>query len=472
VHPRPARHPIIATALLAALAVPAAAQTPRGVLALPQGSPFLGGVPDTAPPGPPITVSLADAIRRSLDRNLGAVEALQDVDRASARRAGARSNLWPELHASLSASRRTTSLEAFGLPLGPEFPRVVGPYNVFDGRLFASQAIVDVASRRSVDAQTHEESAARLAYRGARDTVVLVTASLYLQTLAAGARVESVRAQMETSQALLDQARNMRESGLVAGLDVVRAEVRLLEDRQRATAAASDREKLQLQLARVIGLTPGQPFALSDQLPSVPAPQITLEEALERAYRERPDYLAALERVRAAEDSRRAAQADRLPTVRVSANYGAIGLTLPTALPTFDVSGLLDVPLFRGTTNARLAEAEVELRSRRAEAEDLRAGIDYDVRAAFLDLRSTGEQLQAAERGRDLAAQQLAQSRDRFSSGVASSVEVVQAQEAVARASEEYISALYGFNVSKALLARSLGTAESAVERYLGGAAR
>jgi outer membrane protein TolC len=132
--------------------------------------------------------------------------------------------------------------------------------------------------------------------------------------------------------------------------------------------------------------------------------------------------------------------------------------------------GAVTVPIFEGgRLHGRLIEADAELRDRRAEAEDLRAEIYYDVRTAFLDLDATSEQLQVATRNRDLAAQQLTQSRDRFAAGVASNIEVVQAQEAVAEASEQYISALYAFNVSKALLARSLGTAEQAVQRYLGG---
>ena len=76
--------------------------------------------------------------------------------------------------------------------------------------------------------------------------------------------------------------------------------------------------------------------------------------------------------------------------------------------------------------------------------------------------------LRNRQRSRDLAAQQLTQARDRFAAGVANNIEVIQAQEAVTLANEQYISALYGYNVSKALLARSLGTAEEAVQKYLG----
>jgi outer membrane protein TolC len=251
---------------------------------------------------------------------------------------------------------------------------------------------------------------------------------------------------------------------------VVRAEVRLLSDRQRATATANEREKMKLQLARVMGLPIGQEYTLSSDLPNVPVPQMTLDEALQRAYRDRPDYLAAQERVKAAEASRQSAVSGHLPTVQLNADYGAIGLTLPTSLPTFSVAGLVAVPIFQGgRTQAKVGEADAELRSRRAEAEDLKAEIYTDVRSAFLDLQATEVELTAATRGRELANQQLTQSRDRFASGVASNVEVVQAQEAVTMADEQFIAAQYGYYVAKALLARSLGTAEGAVQKYLGG---
>jgi outer membrane protein TolC len=191
------------------------------------------------------------------------------------------------------------------------------------------------------------------------------------------------------------------------------------------------------------------------------------------AYRDRPDYLAAQELVRAAEAKRAAVAAEVLPSVHVTADYGAIGLSRRTALPTFDIFGGLQIPIFQGgRTHGRLLEADADLRRRRAEAADLRAEVDYDVRSALLDLKSTSEQLQAATEARDLAGQQLAQSRDRFAAGVADNLEVIQAQEAVTLANEQYISALYGFNVSKALLAQSLGTAEEAVQKFLGGSIR
>src|SRR5262249_28247924 len=160
----------------------------------------------------------------------------------------------------------------------------------------------------------------------------------------------------------------------------------------------------------VIGLPLGQAFELSDDLPEVPPVDITLEVALDRAYKTRADYLAAVERVRAAEASRAAALAEALPSVRVTAEYGDNGLTVTDSHAVFAVAGAVNVPIFQGgRTHGKLLQADADLRARRAEAEDLRAGVYYDVRNAFLDLRSTAEQFEVATRGRDLANQQLVQ---------------------------------------------------------------
>jgi outer membrane protein TolC len=460
----------MAALLAAAVAIPVGAQTRSIAPSLPPGSPFLRGVPAPALSAQPLSLSIADAIRRALERNLAVLEAEERLGSAHGARLIALSDLLPHVSASMTESRRKSNLEAFGFPLRGEFPRIVGPFNVFDARVFATQALVDLAALNGARAEAHSLAAARHDYRSAREIVVLVAANLYLQTLAAAARAETARAQLGTAQALYTQAQDLRASGIVAGLDVVRAEVRLSGDRQRATAAANEFEKSKLQLARVIGLPVGQAFTLSDELPSVPVPEIGFEEALTRAYRDRPDYLAAQERFSAAAAQRSAVGAEVLPSLHLTADYGAIGLSAASALPTFNVTAAVNVPIFEGgRLQGRRLDADAVVRQRRAELDDLRAQIYYDVRTAFLDLQATGEELQTTTRARELATQQLEQSRDRFAAGVTSNIEVVQAQEAVTEANEQYIAALYGFSVAKALLARSVGTAESAVEKYLGG---
>lgn len=457
---------IVLTALLTA--APAQAQAPA--LALPRSSPFAGGIPSGTATAEPITLSIIQAVSRALEHNLGVLLAEQQTSAAAGERWIALSRLLPNASASITESRRKTNLEAFGFPLGPSFPRVVGPFNVFDARVLVSQSIFDADAMNQASAAAHRLAAAKHTYRGARSIVLLASANLYLEALAAESRSLAAEAQLASSQAIHQQAIDLRQGGIIAGLDVVRAEVRVSADRQRATAAANDAQKAKLQLARVIGLPIGQEFNLVDNIPLVPDEPMSMQQALEQAYANRSDYQAAIEELRAAESSRRAAIGDHLPSARVTADYGTIGLTPGSALPTFNLTAAIDVPIFEGgRQKGRLAQANAELKRRSAVVEDLKASVYYDVRTAFLDVESTRQQLDTATRGRELATQALQQSRDRFAAGVANNVEIIQAQEAVAEATEQAISAQYGLSVAKALLAQSIGNAEEALLKAVKG---
>lgn len=433
-------------------------------------SSFQRSVPSGAPTIEPLALTLTSAVQRAIEHNLGLLLAEQSVTQAGGARWRALSELLPNANATLAATRQKVNLEAFGFPLPEGIPSVVGPFNVFDARVHLAQSVFDARALNDVRAESHNVQAARFDVKNARDVVVLVSANAYSQAIAAEARAEAVRAQVETAQALFQQASDMKQSGLVAGIDVLRAEVQLDTVRQRRTAAETDYEKAKLQLARIIGLPAGQVFTLADRIRPTPFPDITVEQALDRAYKSRGDYLAALERVRAAEANRRAIVGELLPSVRVTADYGEIGLSPADAHASYNVTGGVSIPIFQGgRTRGRLLEADADLRRRTAEAEDLKAGVYYDVRTAFLDLQAGREQLQVATRTRELAASQLTQARDRFAAGVAGNIEVVQAQEAVALASDQYISALFVSNLATGNLIRALGAAEDVARQYLGG---
>ena len=440
------------------------------VTALPRNSPFAGGVPSGTATAQPITLTITQAVIRGLEHNLGVLLAEEGAASVNGDRLIALSKLLPNVTASLTESRRKTNLEAFGFPLGPTFPRVVGPFNVFDARVFLSQTVFDADAFNEASAASHRLAAARHTYRGARTIVMLASANMYLQSLAAQARSDAAQAQLTSSEAIHQQAIDLKQGGIIAGLDVLRAEVRLSSDRQRATAAANDAQKSKLQLARMIGLPIGQEFNLTNDIPLIPDNDVTLQQAVEQAYLSRDDYQAAIEQLKAAESARRAASGDRLPSVRVTADFGTIGLSAGSALSTFNVTGAVDVPIFEGgRQRGRIAQADAELKRRTAQLEDLKASVYYDVRTAVLELEATKQQVETATRGRALATQALQQSRDRFAAGVASNIEVIQAQEAVAEATEQAISAQYGLAIAKALLAESTGSAEATLMKIVKG---
>jgi outer membrane protein TolC len=430
-------------------------------------NPFMGSAPRGTATADTIQLTVKDAVQRALQFNLGLLLQEQAVKTAGGARWRALASLLPDVSAAGTSSRQVINLDAYGFPGEPS---IIGPFNVFDARVYVSQPILDLRAVNEARAASAKERAERLGVRTARDLVTLVAVNLYLESVAAASRIEAAHAQQATAETLFKQASDMKNAGVVAGIDVLRAQVQLQNQRQRTIRAENDFEKSKLQLARAIGLPSGQPFALTDQIPYAPLADVTLESALKTAFESRADYLAARERVTAAQSSRRAASAEHIPTLHLDADYGAIGQTPSDAHATFRIAGTLRVPLFdAGRSNARRIESEADLRRREAELEDFRGRVEYDVRSALLDLRAAGQQLEAAQANVTLAGQELEQARDRFAAGVAGSLEVSQAQQAVASASDSYIAALYAHNLAKASLARAVGTAEQSVMTFLGG---
>jgi outer membrane protein TolC len=430
---------------------------------------FLRGVPSGKATPEVLRLSLSTALDLGLKRNLGLLTGEQATRSAEASRYRALSGLLPDIIARTAETGEQFNLKALGFPGFPGINPILGPFNIFDARMLATQPILDFAALRKNRAGSESLLAARHSYQDARDIVVLVVADLYLQAVSGSSRIEASRAQVDTAQALYQRALEMKKAGVAPGIDVLRAQVELQARQQRLIFFRNEFEKQKLALARAIGLPVGQQFELTDRLPYSPPPPVTFDQALEEAYRSRADYRSALARVRAAEFSRQGAVAGRLPSLAFNGDYGDIGPRIWNSHGTFSATVSLNIPVFQGErVRADVLAADAALQLRKAELEDVRSGIDYEIRTAFLDLKSSGEQVQVARNSLDLAGEQLKQAQDRFSAGVTSSIEVVQAQEAVATADENYISSLHAYNLAKATLARALGGAEKSAREFLG----
>ena len=433
-------------------------------------SPFLGGVPNAPATTAPLALTLQDAIDRGLRQNLGLFLGEQGTRSAQAARLSARSGLLPNISAAVSYNDEQINLQAFGFGNFPGIAPIVGPFHVFDARVYASQSILNLTSLHKFRAGTENLRAAQLSYQDARDIVVLGVAGLYLQTIASQARIETAQAQFNTAETLYKRAVDMKQAGVVPAIDVLRSQVEMQALQQRVIVNQNDFEKQKLGIARAIGLPVGQPFTLADQVAYTPPPPLGVEQALQQALQNRADYRSAEARVTAAESTRRAATAERLPGLQVDANYGSIGFQPWQSHGTFTAGVTLAIPIFPGgRTQADILQADAALEQRKAELADLRNGVEQDIRVSLLDLKASGEQVAVAESAVKLAAEQLKQSQDRFTAGVADNLEVVQSQEAVATANENDISALFAYNLAKASLARALGGAEKMYLQFLRG---
>jgi len=407
-----------------------------------------------------------------LKQNLGLLLSSADIGYARGERWEQLSALLPHVTASPYVDVSQVSLAEFGFTFHiPGVPAVVGPFSYFDARADLTQTVFDWKEINKARSAAQSLKSAQYTYKDARDLVVLATGLAYLQAIADAARVETAAAQVKTAQALYDQAADQVKAGTSPAIDATRARVELQTRQQQWIQAKNDFAIQKLTLARVIGLASGQEFDLTDKSPYQPFEGITVDEALKRAYDSRSDFQAALADVRAAEYSQKAAFAGYLPSLSFSGDYGAAGMhPLTNSHGVFDARGTLTIPIFEGgSVHGDVLEADAQLRERRERLENLRGQIDTDVRTALLNLESSAELVTVAQSNIDLAEETLDQSRDRFRAGVTDTVEVVQAQEQVASAHEQYISSLFSYNHAKISLARAMGMAEEGVKEYFKG---
>ncbi|MGP0071299.1 MAG: TolC family protein [Bryobacteraceae bacterium] len=440
------------------------------------GGDFQGSVQDGKTPAGPVTLTLADAVKLGLAANLGVLTADDTVRATRADRLRALSNLLPSISVDASETSTQVNLAAFGfkfnLPpgLGFSIPTVVGPfqYSQLLGNL--SQTVWDPVSRRNWHASQESERASNLSARDSRELVVLAVAGAYLQTVATDARVASQRAQVDNAQAVYHQAEVRKEAGTNARIDVTRTLVELQSQQQRLNALASDLRKQKLAFERLIGLPLDRELILSEPLafnpPGVPEPAGAVQQAFEKRW----DLKAAESQVRAAEMVVSAAHAERLPSASVSADYGVLGPTPVSNHGVYSVVGTLNVPIYQGgRVKADVEQAEATLHQRQAELADQRGQVEQEVRTALIELETAIGEVRLAENNRGFANETLREARDRFNAGVATTVEVVQAQEQVASAESDYISGLFAFDLARISLSRAMGEAESDLPTLLSG---
>lgn len=439
-------------------------------------NPFSGSVPEGKATSGVLPLSLKDAVDRGLKQNLGLLLASEGIPSARGQWWKALSDLLPNLITSTTESAHQTNLTTVGLnvsafkQIGINIPPVVGPFGIFDTRAYLTQSVFNWKSIQQTRSDALQIRAAQYSYKDARELVVFAVASAYLQTVADSARLETAVAQEDTALALSRQAEDQLKAGTTAAIDALRAKVELQTRQQQVISARNDLAKQKIALGRVVGLPTGQGFMLTSTTTYTPLPKIRLDQALVQACASRADYQSALALVRAAELARKSAAAGYYPSVSTSLNYGDLGLTPGNSHGTVEATAALNIPIFQGgKVHGEVLQAEAALRRDRELLDNLRAQIDQDVRAAFLDMQSAAEKVEVARSSVDLANQTLTEARDRFAAGVTDNIEVVQAQQSVASANESLISSLYTYNLSKVGLGRAIGHAEAGVQEYFKG---
>jgi outer membrane protein len=444
---------------------------------LPAGETSSAAVPAAAP-GAALPLTLGEAVSIATGATPVVQLATLRTHEAEARRAQARAALLPSLSSSAFVMDRTYSFKATGISFGtiPGFsvPNLIGPVNQVDARVKATQALFDAASWVRLRSAGQGVGVSRAEQAGASESVAQAAALAYVRSARADALLDARTADLELARQLTGLARDQLEAGTAARIDVTRARTQEATARGALLVARNQADRAAIDLARVLGLDPATRFTLGDSLarslgrPAAAGATVTSEApgdaaaAVALALAQRPDLAAERSRLARARSETRAVQAERLPRLDVSADYGLSNDHWKNAERTRSATLAVSMPIFDGLRReGRASEQGAVAREADVRRRDLEQQIVAEVRAALLDVSSGLEQESVALERLQLAQDELDQARERFVNGVAGNIELINAQSSLLRARDALIDARTVTATARIALARAVGVART-----------
>jgi outer membrane protein TolC/ABC-type transporter Mla MlaB component len=418
------------------------------------------------PPNPPtdtlrltLEQSVALALKQNPTQQIAVIDAAESVQDKNITRA----DLLPQasFRTSESVNRVNVKAQFGGLPLFPGIPGHIGPYELFSAGPSFGGSVFDFSLWRRYKASVSNVAAAKAQSLSTRESVILLVVSQYIGTLRAVANVEASRSRVELAQALYDQAADLQKEGVGTGIDTLRANVELQNEKQRLIEAENDRDSSLFGLSKLLNLDPRQKIELADSLSFFETPQPEVDASIDQALSARQEWKALEAEEKVTKYEKQSVQYQRLPAVRFDGYWEYFGTMPSNAIPTYQYTGSLNFPLITGgRIKAQVTKADLEIQKVQQQKADLRNQIALDVKTSLLNLRSARNEVQVADLGVKLAQDEVVQARDRFNAGVANNIEVISAQDSLSRANDNQILALYRFNQARADYARAIGQME------------
>ncbi|MDE2040203.1 MAG: TolC family protein [Elusimicrobia bacterium] len=411
-----------------------------------------------AAPAAAAPLSMAEAMRLAVQRNLTAKLARSEDEAARARTLEAASQLLPMVAGSLSQQRVfRVNLAAEGLS-GGGFATMLGPFDVFDARFRLAMSVLDLHSWLRLSAARRSARAAALQEDLAGEQVAGAAALAYIEALRAREAIRSAQAGVDLASELLALARERLTAGTAMGLDVARARTREAEESLRLLDARTAATDADLRLKRIAGLPLGEPLELTDMLVVSSTAVPPLDATLADAQSGRLELRISQDRLQAAGLLVKAARADRLPRLLATADAGLSGNQPDSgARTTGSIGAALSLPLFDGGLAARTSEARAADQEARSRYDDLLLAVEEDARRAEDRLSEAAQRVGATRLASQLAREELKLARGRFAAGVGDNLELVNAQTELARADDQLAAALAQFETARVNRALAVG---------------
>jgi outer membrane protein len=414
----------------------------------------------------PLKLTLKDAVNLALKQNPQVILANLNVAQSREDVAVSRSGLMPQVSGNLAETVHRVNLEtAIGFAF-PGFAQHVGPYYVSQGGVGFNAPIFDLTLWHRYRSSQLGVNAAQAEAQTAREESVILVVSQYLGSQRASADVQAAQSRVNLAQALYDQAADLQKNGVGTGIDTLRANVELQNEKQRLILARTQLQTSLFGLAQLLSVDPHRTIELADQMAFFDTPETAVDQTLDRALASRPELRQLVVQEQRAELEQKNAADQRLPKLTANGMWLEQGLSPVSAIPVYQYQASLDFPLFTGgRIQAERAKADLAIRQLKQQEQDLRNRIALEVKTSAAQLEAARSEVTVANLGVQLAQQEVEQARDRFQAGVANNIEVVTAQDALTRANDNQIAALYRYNQARADLAHAAGQVESLYAR-------
>jgi outer membrane protein TolC len=436
-----------------------------------------GGVVVERPSPGALPLSLDDAIARGEKHNLQQLLVIQNERMVQGQVLTVENSLLPSLTATGALEAQQIDLAALGFKPGSlvalgiapgTFPTIV-KVTTAEAQISMNQQLFNVPAYYLYRSAQKAADAAHLTTLNGLGAVTLSVGTQYLLTLADAAQIDNARALEKADEVAYQQARDSHDAGVGTNLDVLRARVQLQTQQQAVINSENAFAKDKIQLNRMIGLPADQEITLTDAAPYAEFAELPLPDAMRLAFQRRKDLLSLQAQLEVATQARKAVKGERLPTVAFDGYYGVLGQVGVLYHGVFSATGKVSVPVFQeGQLRGESEVATAQAIALRQQIESLRVSIEWQIRAAMLDVQSSNELVKVARSNVELATQEVQDASDRFKAGVDDNLPVVQAQAVLAQAQSRLVQTLYQYNQSKLTLARNTGVVETQYKVYLG----
>jgi len=330
-------------------------------------------------------------------------------------------------------------------------------FNQYSSNVSLNQLIYDFGKTPSqVRIQNFNLDSSRSDLENTSELVILNVKQAYFGALQAKRSRDVATDTVKQFQQHLDQAKGFYEVGTKPKFDVTQAEANLSNAKLNLIKAENALKLSIVILNNAMGIPDAPEYVLDDNL-SFQKYNITIEDALDRAYKNRPDLVSAIAKRRAAESSIEFARTGYYPVLTGSASYELSGETFPLEKG-WNVGAILSFPIFNGfLTKYQVRETESNLNVLKANEESLRHSIFSDVQQAYLNLKQAEESIPTSELGVKQSQENFEIATGRYAAGVGSPIDVTDAEVLLANAKLSYIQALYSYKISQANLEKAMG---------------